>query len=298
MNNKFLDKTTFMKKNSQIHSTAIIAPGVTIGDNVVIEPYVVINSPHVVLEDNVTIKAHVYIDGYTTIGTGTTIYPSAVIGTKTQDLKFQGEKTYVKIGKNCDIREFVTINSSCQENSSVEIGDRCLIMAYCHVAHNCTIGNGVILVNNATLAGHVTIEDNAIIGSMTPIHQFTRVGRNAMVGGMSRVTHDIPPYTIGAGIPYKFGGLNIIGLKRHGFSLEVRRELSKAFKLLYRSQLRFEEALDRIEKELILFPEIQHFISFCRSTKRGLMGLNKLDDELPEIEEEEEEKTFAYSPSR
>lgn len=277
-----------MINNAQIHPAAIIAPGVKIGKNVTIEPFAVINSPHVVLEDNVTIKSHAYIDGYTTIGEGTTIYPSAVIGTKTQDLKFRGEKTFVKIGKYCDIREFVTINSSCQENSVVEIGDRCLIMAYCHVAHNCTIGNGVIMVNNATLAGHVTIEDHAIIGSMTPIHQFTRVGRNAMVGGMSRVTHDIPPFTIGAGIPYKFGGLNIIGLKRHGFPLEIRQELSKAFKLLYRSQLHFEDALQRIEKELKPLPEVLHFLEFCRNTKRGLMGLQKSDDELPQQEEDEE----------
>ncbi len=280
-----------MNKNAQIHPTAIIAPGVAMGENVIIEPYAVINSPHVVLEDNVVIKSHVYIDGYTTIGSGTTIYPSAVIGTKTQDLKYRGEKTYVKIGKNCDIREFVTINSSCQENSTVEIGDRCLIMAYCHVAHNCVIGNGVIMVNNATLAGHVTVEDHAIIGSMTPIHQFTRIGRNAMVGGMSRVTNDIPPFTIGAGIPYKFGGLNIIGLKRHGFPLETRRELSKAFKLLYRSQLHFEEALTRMEKELLPLPEVLHFISFCRNTKRGLMGLQRADDELLQQDEEEEQES-------
>lgn len=277
-------------KTAQIHPTAIIAPGVTIGENVVIEPYVVINSPHVVLADNVVIKSHVYIDGYTSIGEGTTIYPSAVIGTKTQDLKYRGEKTFVKIGKNCDIREFVTINSSCQENSTVEIGDRCLIMAYCHVAHNCIIGNGVILVNNATLAGHVTVEDHAIIGSMTPIHQFTRIGRNAMVGGMSRVTNDIPPFTIGAGIPYKFGGLNIIGLKRHGFPLATRRELSKAFKLLYRSHLHVEEALNRMEKELLPLPEVLHFIAFCRNTKRGLMGLQKADEEYSQQEEDDDQE--------
>jgi UDP-N-acetylglucosamine acyltransferase len=278
-----------MKKNHQIHPTAIIAPEVTIGENVIIEAYVVIASPHVVIEDNVVIKSHAYIDGNTTIGAGTTIYPSAVIGTKTQNLKYRGEKTYVKIGKNCEIREFVTINSSYQENSVVEIGDNCLIMAYCHVAHSCTVGNGVIMTNNATLAGHVIVEDFAIIGGMTPIHQFTRIGRYAMVGGMSRVTHDIPPYTIGAGIPYKFGGLNIIGLKRHGFNLETRQELSKAFKLVYRSQLRLEEALDQIEKELKPLPEVKHFLAFCRNTKRGLMGLQKGEEELSQIEEDEEE---------
>ena len=161
----------------------------------------------------------------------------ASIGTRTQDLKFRGEKTFVKIGSNCQIREFVTINSSCEENSVVSVGDNCLIMAYCHMAHNCSVGNKVIMSNNATLAGHVTVDDCAIIGGLTPIHQFVRMGRYAMVGGLSRVTHDIPPYTIGAGIPFKFGGLNIIGLKRHGFPLKVRRELAKVFKLLYRSKL-------------------------------------------------------------
>lgn len=274
--------------SSQIHPTAIIAPGVKIGRRVVIEPYVVIHSPHVTLEDGVILKSHVYIDGHTTIGEGTTIYPGACIGTKTQDLKYRGETTFVRIGKHCEIREFVTINSSCQENSVVEIGDNCLIMAYCHVAHNCVVGNRVIMSNNATLAGHVTVEDCAIIGGMTPIHQFVQIGRHAMVGGMSRVTHDIPPYTIGAGIPFKFGGLNIVGLKRHGFSLEVRRELSKAFKLLYRSGLHIGEALNRIEQELPQSSEIQHFIQFCRSSKRGLMCLQGGEEELPQQDEDEE----------
>lgn len=276
-----------MSNSHQIHPTAVIAPGVTIGNHVVIEPYVVILSPHVVIEDHVTIKSHAYIDGHTTIGEGTTIYPGASIGTKTQDLKYRGEKTYVKIGKKCEIREFVTINSSCQENSVVEVGDECLIMAYCHIAHNCKVGNHVIMSNNATLAGHVTIEDWAIIGGFTPIHQFVRVGCHAMVGGMSRVTHDIPPYTIGAGIPFKFGGLNVIGLKRRGISLETRRQLSRAFKLVYRSQLRLETALERIEEETLSLPEITHFVNFCRQSSRGLMGLSltQKNDEMPAEEE-------------
>lgn len=278
-----------MKKTTLIHQTAIIAPGVKIGNNVTIEPYVVINSPHVILEDNVTIKSHAYIDGYTTIGAGTTIYPSASIGTQTQDLKYRGEKTLLHIGKNCTIREFATINSSCGEDSIVQIGNDCLIMAYCHIAHNCVVGNRVIMSNNATLAGHVTVEDCAIIGGMTPIHQFVRIGSYAMVGGMSRVTHDIPPYTIGAGIPFKFGGLNIIGLKRHGISLEIRQQLSKAFKLLYRSQLHREEALKRIELELKPLPEVKHFVEFCRNTKRGLMGLLGAEEEIPQQLEEDEE---------
>lgn len=283
-----------MSKQSHIHPMAIVEPGAKIGSNVIVEPYAIVKA-NVTLEDNVVIKSHAYIDGYTTIGEGTTIYPSASIGTKTQDLKYKGEKTYVKIGKNCEIREFVTINSSCQEGSVVSVGDNCLIMAYCHVAHNCTVGNRVILSNNATLAGHVTVEDCAIISGMTAIHQFTRIGSYAMVGGMSRVTHDIPPYTIGAGIPFKFGGLNIIGLKRHGFPLETRRELSKAFKMVYRSQMRLEEALICIERDLKQSPEIEHWVDFCRKSRRGLMGLGapQSDEELPQADEDEEENACA-----
>ena len=259
---------------SNIHPTAIIEPGAKIGHEVTIEAYAIVKSC-VTLEDKVTIKSHVYLDGNTTIGEGTTIYPFASIGTKSQDLKFKGEKTFVRIGKNCEIRECVTINSSCEENSVVSLGDNCLIMANCHVAHNCSIGNRVILGNNAALAGHITVEDCAIISGLTGVHQFVRIGCYAMIGGMSRVTHDIPPYTIGGSIPFKFGGLNMVGLKRHGFSLETRIALSQAFKILYRSQLGFNEALVRIEQEVKPFPEVKHWLKFCRESKRGLMGLKE-----------------------
>ena len=256
----------------RIHPTAVIEQGVRIGNNVLIEPYVVIKSS-VVIEDDVTIKAGSYIDGNTTIGSGTTIWPSVCIGTKTQDLKFAGEETYVHIGKNCEIREFVTINSSCQDGSKVVVGDGCLIMACCHIAHNCELGDNVIMSNNTVLAGHVVIESHANIGGMTAIHQFVRIGGYAMVGGMSRVTHDIPPYTVGGGIPYKFGGINRVKLIRHKFPIEVRHELSKAFKIMYRSGLHFEDAMKMIENDLEQFDEINHWLSFCRNSKRGLLGL-------------------------
>lgn len=170
-------------------------------------------------------------------------------------------------------------------------------MAYCHIAHNCSLGKRVIMSNNSTLAGHVIVEDYAIIGGFTPIHQFCRIGTYAMVGGMSRVTNDIPPYTLGGGIPFKFGGLNIVGLKRHGIPLQTRRELSKAFKLLYRSKLLPEEALLRTETELEPLPEVLHWIEFCRSTKRGLIGLQGVinteeDNAALEAEEEREYATL------
>lgn len=257
---------------SNIHPLAIVEPGAKVGKNVTIEPFAVVKKT-VTLEDNVVIKSHVYLDGNTTIGEGTIIYPGASIGTKTQDLKFRGETTYVVIGKRCEIREFVTINSSCQENSTVRIGDECLIMAYCHVAHNCEVGNRVVMSNSAMLAGHVIVEDCAIIGGMTPVHQFSRIGCYAMVGGFSRVPRDVPPYTVGGGFPYKFGGINIIGLKRHQFSLEVRNALSKAFKITYRSGLHLEEAIGQIESQIEPFAEIKHWVEFCKSSKRGLLGL-------------------------
>ncbi len=275
---------------SNIHPSAVVEPGAKIGNNVTIEAYAIIKKT-VTLEDNVVIKSFAYIDGHTTIGEGTVIWPSASIGTKPQDLKFRGEKTYVIIGKHCEIREFVTINSSCQEGTVVKIGDNCLLMAYSHVAHNCEVGNRVIMANNATLAGHVIVEDNAIIGGMTPIHQFSRIGRNSMVGGFSRITHDVPPYTIGAGVPYKLGGINLVGLKRHGFSLEERKALHQAFKVTYRSGMNLSDALDFIEKNIPLTAHVNHWISFCRNSKRGLIGISGADllsgEEVGDLEEVE-----------
>lgn len=258
----------------QIHPTAIVEEGARIGNNVVIEPYAIVKST-VTLEDGVVIKAQSYIDGHTRIGKNTVVWPSASIGTKTQDRKFAGEKTFVDIGENCEIREFATINASVGEGTTVKVGDNCLIMTYCHIAHNCTVGNNVIMSNNATLAGHVEVGDNAIIGGFTPIHQFSRIGAYAMVGGMSRVTNDVPPYTIGGGIPYRMGGINLIGLKRSGFSYEARKSLSQAFRLLYRSNLPLEEALKKIEQDLSQYQEVAHFLNFCRASKRGLLGLKE-----------------------
>jgi len=272
-----------MSKN-HIHPTAVVDPQAKIGSNVTIEAYAIVKG-NVTLKDNVTVKSHAYLDGNTTIGSGTTIWPFACIGTKTQDLKFRGEKTFVIIGENCDVREYVTINSSCQENSVVRVGDRCLIMAYCHVAHNCEIGNRVIMANAVNLAGHVIIEDCAILGGVTAVHQFTRIGCYAMVGGFSRVTHDVPPYTIGAGSPYELGGLNLVGLKRHGFPYEIRKDLTKAFKLTYRSGLRLSDALEKIHLEIEHSLYIKHWLQFCKASRRGLIGLQGLN-RTDSIEEE------------
>lgn len=274
---------------SNIHPSAVIEPGAQIGEGVTIEPFAIIKE-NVVLHDNVTIKAHAYIDGHTTIGEGTTIFPSAVIGTRTQDLKYNGEVTYVTIGKNCSIREYVTINSSCGEGTVVSVGDDCLIMAYCHLAHHCRVGKGVIMANAAMLAGHVEVEDYARVGGMTAVHQWVRIGTHAMVGGLSRVTHDIPPYTIGGGVPYKMGGLNLVGLKRFGYDLNVRKDLSRAFKLLYRSDLMLTDALSDIEKNLGDRDEVRHWLDFCKQSKRGLIGLHDREQQqLATVQDQLEE---------
>ncbi|MDF2550244.1 MAG: lpxA [Chlamydiales bacterium] len=285
-----------MVKNN-IHPAAIIEPGAEIGQNVTVEPLAVIKSG-VTLQDNVVVKSHAYLDGNTTVGEGSVIWPGASIGTSGQDLKYRGEKASIVIGKNCQIREYTTINAPTQENSTVRIGDQCFIMAYCHIAHDCIIGNRVIMGNNATLSGHVTVEDYANIGGFTPVHQFVRIGKYSFVGGMSRVTHDVPPYMIGGGIPFKYGGLNLVGLKRNGFSLETRKKLSQGFRLLFRSRLRLEVALEKIEAEIEPIPEIQHLISFCRATKRGFIGSKtafNASDEVDLLENFEEEAAIWLS---
>lgn len=277
---------TVAANHVNIHPLAIVEEGAILGDHVTVEAYAIVKST-VELKDHVTVKSHAYVGGHTTIGKNTIIYPFACIGTKSQDLKYRGEKTTITIGHDCEIREYVTINSSTGENSQTTIGDHCLIMAYCHIAHNSTIGNHVIMSNLATLAGHVTIQDHVIIGGMTPIHQFVRIGSYAMVGGMSRITHDIPPYTLGAGVnPFKFGGLNMIGLKRHGFNLETRTALSRCFKMTYRESLHLEEAVKQIEEQLPPLPEVLNWVHFCTNSKRGLIGLQGVTQACHEDEEE------------
>jgi len=255
---------------SEIHPTALVHPEVKIGKGVKIEPYAVIASPHVELGDGIVIKAHAYIEGHVKIGKGSVIYPFASIGSKTQDLKYKGETTYVEIGQNCQIREYVTINSSCGEESKVVVGDNCLIMAYCHVAHNCVVGNNVIMANAATLAGHVQIGDYVTLGGICAVHQYTRIGDYAMVGGGSMVGQDIPPYCITSGYPAKVAGLNIIGLKRRKFSIELRKTLIRAYRLTYQTGLPWKEAREVILAEFPGNSYIEKWVNFCDHTERGL----------------------------
>lgn len=258
-----------MRKN--IHPSASIADSVTLGKDVIIEQNVVIKG-QTTIGDRVTVKANVYIDGNVTIGEDTVLWPGAVIGTQTQAIKYAGETTYVQIGKRCQIREYVTINSSYGEGDVVSVGDDCLIMAYCHIAHHCHVGNSVIMSNAVNLAGHVIIEDEVVIGGMSAFHQNTRVGRYAMVGGMSRVLCDVPPYTVGGGIPYKIGGVNRVGLQRKNFSGEQKKELVQIFNTVYRNpELSYSKRLEELEEKFSASDLGKQWIQFCKASKRGLI---------------------------
>ena len=255
---------------TNIHHTAIVEDGAQIGNNVTIEPYAIVKK-NVTLCDDVVVKSYAYIDGVTTIGRGTTIWPSAMIGNKPQDLKFKGEKTFVEIGEHCEIREFAMITSSTFEGTTVSIGNNCLIMPWAHIAHNCSVGNNVVFSTHVQLAGHVQVGDCVTIGSMVGVHQFVRIGSYAMVGAMSGIRRDIPPFTIGTGNPYALGGINKVGLQRRRVSFETRLALIKTFKRVFRSEESFQDSLDGVLEEFGDVPEVCHFVEFCRQpSKRGI----------------------------
>ncbi len=219
-----------MKK---IHSTAIVSPNAKLGDNVYVGPYCIIND-NVEVGKECKFIANVYVDGNTKIGNKCTFYPFSSIGTKPQDLKYMGEKSNLEIGDNNTFREYVTINPGTSGGGLVtSIGNDCLFMISSHVAHDCIIGNNVILVNNASLAGHVILEDFAIIGALSGIHQFCRIGKHSMIGAMSGIDSDVIPYGTVVGNRAFLSGLNIIGLKRRGFSKNVIQDLKKAYGVLF-----------------------------------------------------------------
>ncbi|MEN9204002.1 MAG: acyl-ACP--UDP-N-acetylglucosamine O-acyltransferase [Thermostichus sp. DG_1_6_bins_120] len=260
----------------RIHPTAVIHPKAELHETVQVGPHAVIGE-HVRIAAHTVVGANVVIDGWTEIGEGNQIFPGAVLGTEPQDLKYNGAPSQVIIGRGNRIREFVTINRATNEGEATLIGDNNLLMAYAHVAHNCVIESQVVITNAVALAGHIHIESQARIGGMVGIHQFTRVGRLAMVGAMSRVDRDVPPYMLAEGHPARIRGLNLVGLRRaKGMegSLPVLRE---AYRLLYRSGLPLEKALqtlrnrDRIlstqGKELVdETGSLQHLLQFLEDS--------------------------------
>ncbi len=254
---------------SDIHPTAIVTPGAEIDKDVNIGPYSIVGD-HVKIGRGTNIMGHVYLDGRTTIGQKCTIFPFACIGTQTQDLKFKGAVTFVEIGDNTTLREYVTVNSGTNEGDITRVGARCHIMAYAHVAHQCIIGNDVIISNAGTLAGHVTVEDQAIIGGLCGVHQFVRIGRMCFIGGCSKATQDIPPFMMADGNPATIHGLNIIGMQRHNVPDATRRILKEAHRMIFRQNLTVQQALQSIKKELPSCPELDHLVAFISSSKRGI----------------------------
>ncbi len=254
----------------KIHPTAIVAPEAQLAEGVEIGPYSIIGSD-VVIGKNTVIGPHTVIDDYTRIGEGCRIFQFCSIGAPPQDLKFGGEKTRVVIGNFNTIREFVTIHRSTSADIGVTIlGDHNLIMAYCHVAHNCKLGSHIIMSNVATLAGHIHVEDYAIISGLSGVHQFTRIGAHSFIGGASGVARDVPPYTLANGNHAKLFGLNLIGLQRRNFSEQTIKALKDAYKIVFRSDLLLEAALEKAQKEVEDLPEVRHFLAFIKNSERGV----------------------------
>jgi len=253
-----------------IHPTAIIDPSAEIDSSVEIGPYSIVNG-NVSIGSGTFIGPHVTIDPYVDIGPNCQIFQYASIGAAPQAIKFKGEITYLKIGRNTVIREFATLNRGTEFGGGVtEVGEDNFLMAYTHVAHDCITGKGVILANNATLAGHITIGDYVIVGGLVAIHQFVRIGDHAYIGGKSAVVKDIPPYVMAAGDRATLHGLNKVGLKRHGFSNNTLSQLKKAYRIIFRIGLTVNESVDRVLAEVENIPEVLALANFIKATERGI----------------------------
>ncbi len=254
----------------EIHPTAIVSPGASLSEGVSVGPYSVLG-PQVVIGSGTVIQHHASVVGRTVIGAGNRIFPFASIGAIPQDLKYRGEDTSLVIGDNNTFRESTTVHIGTEGGGGVtRIGNGNLFMAYSHVAHDCIVGNGVVMANCAGLAGHIEVHDHAIIGGLTGVHQFVRVGKHSMVGGGSAVFMDIPPYTTASGNRARLFGLNLVGLKRHGFTDEQVGNLKKAYRIIFRSNLILKEALEKVEQEIPGSPEVTYLVEFIRSSSRGI----------------------------
>lgn len=254
-----------------IHASAAVDPKASLGKGVSIGPFCVVEGA-VTLEDGVVLRSHVVVGGHTRVGADTEIYPFASIGLAPQDLKYAGEESELIIGARNRIREYVTMNPGTADGGMVtRVGDDCLFMAGSHVAHDCILGDHVILANNATLGGHVTVGDYAIFGGLSAVHQFTRIGRHAIVGGMSGVENDVIPYGSVMGDRARLSGLNIIGLKRRNFAKQDIHKLRTAYRMLFAEEGTLVERVDDVSAMYRDNKEIMEIIEFMRAdSPRGL----------------------------
>ena len=255
---------------SHIHPTALVAPDATIGSDVTIGAFAIVGE-NCTIGDGCVVASRATLERNVTLAPNVKVGSGTILGGDPQDLKFRGEPTVVEIGENTTIREYATINRGTAQSFRTSVGRNCLIMSYVHLAHDCHVGDGVIISNGVQLAGHVTIEDKATLSGLTAVHQFARIGRFSFVGGMSRVSKDVPPFIKAVGNPIKLYGLNSVGLQRNGFPEEVTRELKRAYRLFFRSELNVSQALERARSELQQYPEVQALIRFVDESQRGVV---------------------------
>jgi UDP-N-acetylglucosamine acyltransferase len=253
-----------------IHASAIIDPTAKIGSSVTIGPFAIVG-PDCSIGDGCVIGARATLERHVRLADNVKIGIGSVLGGDPQDLKFKGEVTTVEIWSGTTIREYSTINRGTSQSFKTTVGENCFIMSYVHLAHDCHIGDGVILGNTVQLAGHVTIDDRAIISGVTAVHQFVKIGKYSFIGGCSRVPKDVAPFVKAVGNPIKLFGLNSVGLERNGFPEDVRRELKRAYRLFFKSELNLSQARERASAELHPYPEVQEFLHFFDASDRGLV---------------------------
>jgi UDP-N-acetylglucosamine acyltransferase len=253
----------------EIHETAIVDSGAELGPGVRVGPRAIIG-PQVRIGAGTEIGPGVLVERNTEIGEGCRIFQGAVLGTDPQDLKYEGEESWLRVGDRTIVREYATLNRGTAWSGETVVGSDCLLMAYVHVAHDCHLGNHIIVSNATQMAGHITIEDWVIVSGLVAVHQFVRIGAHAFVGGASRIAQDVAPYCRVSGNPPKLYGLNSVGLDRRGFSPETRARLKKAYRLLFQSELNLSRAIARAREELEVTPEVDHFLDFVASSERGV----------------------------
>jgi UDP-N-acetylglucosamine acyltransferase len=268
----------------EIHPSAIVANNAVLGPGVKIGPFSIIGD-HVTIGQDTVVGPHVVIDGNTRIGERNKIYPFVSIGSPPQDISYKGENTRVVIGDDNIIKEYVTINrASTKQEWVTVVGNMNYLMAYAHVAHDCVLGNNIIMSNAATLGGHTMVGDYVNLGGLMASHQFVRIGAYAFISGLTGLPQDIPPYMLAAGPRARLYGLNLVGLRRHGFSREVIDGLRKAYRIIWHESGRFDDGIARVRKEIESFPELDVLLDFFRDSKRGIT--RKASENIEEVEGE------------
>jgi UDP-N-acetylglucosamine acyltransferase len=263
-------KPNLESNQAMIHPHTYIHPNAKLATNVKIDPFSVIHQ-NVEIGSGTWIGSNVTIMEGARVGSNCRIFPGAVIAGIPQDLKYQGEETMVEIGDNTTIREFVTINRGSKDKWITKVGDNCLIMAYSHIAHDCTIGNNCIMSNNTQMAGHVTMGDHSILAGMCAVHQFVNIGQHAFIAGGSLVSKDVPPYIKAGRTPLSYAGVNSVGLKRRGFSLDRINHILDIYRIIYNKNMNTSQALNFIEEELAATDERDEIVTFIRESGRGII---------------------------